>query len=184
MSSICFYVSHIEGLCNSESLVNRIFDDSSWQGSKSAKQRLYVIGGESPNKKWMHKAVFLGCLPFTWANRTGWRCSCLIFYQLFPHYFCKKWIGATNENSDVDLREMESKTRYRKISLRNRVYHLHKFISFTDNCRENKTKFFFFTITERILARWLVKSDGLWEYSPLKWRNVSRSAGRFVFGFS
>ena len=135
-----FYVSHIEGLCNSESLVNRIFEDSSWQGSKSAKQRLYVIGGESPNKKWMDKAIFLGCLPFTWANRTGWRCSCLIFYQLFPHYFCKKWIGATNENSDVDLREMESKTRYRKISLRNRVYHLHKFISFTDNYRENKTK--------------------------------------------
>ena len=22
-----------------------------------------------------------------------------------PHYFCKKWIGATNENSNVDLRD-------------------------------------------------------------------------------
>ena len=88
------------------------------------------------------------------------------------------------ETGRLTVWQMESKTRYLKISLRNRVYHLHKFISFTDNCRENKTKFFFFTITERILARWLVKSDGLWEYSPLKWRNVSRSAGRFVFGFS
>ena len=33
-----------------------------------------------------------------------------------------------------------------------------------------------FTITERILARWLVESYGLWEYRPWKWRNMSRSA--------
>ena len=65
-----FYVSHIEGLCNSESLVNRLSDDSSWRGSKSANQRLYMIGGESPNKKWRYKAVFLGCSTFTWANRS------------------------------------------------------------------------------------------------------------------
>ena len=57
------------------------------------------------------------------------------------------------ETGRLTVWQMESKTRYLKISLRNRVYHLHKFISFTDNCRENKTKFFFFTITERILAR-------------------------------
>ena len=25
----------------------------------------YVVGGESPNKKWRHKAAFSGCLPFT-----------------------------------------------------------------------------------------------------------------------
>ena len=68
------------------------------------------------------------------------------------------------ETGRLTVWQMESKTRYLKILLRNRVYRLHKFISFTDNCRENKTKFFFFTITERILARWLVKSDGRWEY--------------------
>ena len=38
--------------------------------------------------------------------------------------------------------------------------------------------------TERILARWLVESYGLWEYRPWKWRDMSRSAGCFVFGFS
>ena len=42
----------------------------------------------------------------------------------------------------------------------------------------------FFTITERILARWLGESYGLWEYIPWKWRNMSRTAGCFVFGFS
>ena len=40
-----------------------------------------------------------------------------------------------------------------------------------------------FTITERILARWLVESFGLWEYRPWKWRNMSRSAGCFVVWF-
>ena len=40
-----------------------------------------------------------------------------------------------------------------------------------------------FTITERILARWLVESVGLWEYRPWKWRNMSRSAGCFVVWF-
>ena len=43
--------------------------------------------------------------------------------------------------------QMESKTQYLKISLRNRVYHLHKLVSFTENCRKNekktnKTKFY------------------------------------------
>ena len=37
-----------------------------------------------------------------------------------------------------------------------------------------------FTITERILERWLVESYGLWKYRPWKWRNMSRSAGCFV----
>ena len=41
-----------------------------------------------------------------------------------------------------------------------------------------------FTITERIVARWLVESYGLWEFRPWKWRKWSRSAGCFVFGFS
>ena len=43
-----------------------------------------------------------------------------------------------------------------------------------------------FAITERILARWLVESYGLWEYRPWKWRNMSPSAGCFFcfFGFS
>ena len=41
-----------------------------------------------------------------------------------------------------------------------------------------------FTITERILAHWLVESYGLWEYRPWKRRNMSRSAGCFIFGFS
>ena len=41
-----------------------------------------------------------------------------------------------------------------------------------------------FTITERIIARWLVESYGLWEFRPWKWRKWSRSAGCFVFGFS
>ena len=40
-----------------------------------------------------------------------------------------------------------------------------------------------FTITERILTRWLVESYGLWEYRPRKWRNMSRSAGCFVLWF-
>ena len=40
-----------------------------------------------------------------------------------------------------------------------------------------------FTITERIVARWLAESYGLWEYRLWKWRNLSRSAGCFVFGF-
>ena len=36
--------------------------------------------------------------------------------------------------------QMESKTESLKISLRNRVYHLHKLVSCTGNCRENETK--------------------------------------------
>ena len=36
--------------------------------------------------------------------------------------------------------QMESKTQYLKISLRNRVYHLHKLVSCTENCGENETK--------------------------------------------
>ena len=36
--------------------------------------------------------------------------------------------------------QMESKTQYLKISLRNRVYHLHKLVSFTENCRKNEKK--------------------------------------------
>ena len=39
---------------------------------------------------------------------------------------------------------------------------------------------FNFTITERILERWLVESYGLCEYRPWKWRNMSGSAGCFV----
>ena len=36
---------------------------------------------------------------------------------------------------------MESKTQFLKISLRNRVYHLHKLVLFNENCSENeKTK--------------------------------------------
>ena len=31
-----------------------------------------------------------------------------------------------------------------------------------------------FTITERILERWLVESYSLWEYIPWKWRNVTQ----------
>ena len=163
MSSICFYVSHIEGLCDSESLVNRLSDDSSWRRSKSASQRLYVIGGESPNKKWKAQGRL---------------------FRMFAIYMLVSY--SHEETGRLTVWQMESKTRYLKISLRNRVYHLHKFISVTDNCRENKTKqnIFFSTITERILARWLVKSYGLWEYKPWKWRNMSRSAGCFVFGFS
>ena len=42
----------------------------------------------------------------------------------------------------------------------------------------------FFTISERILARWLVDSYGLWVYRPWKWRNMSRRASWIVFGFS
>ena len=42
----------------------------------------------------------------------------------------------------------------------------------------------YFTITERIHARWLVESYDLWEYRPWKWRNMPRSASCFVFGFS
>ena len=38
-----------------------------------------------------------------------------------------------------------------------------------------------FTITERILVRWLVESYGLLEYRPWEWCNMSRSAGCFVF---
>ena len=41
----------------------------------------------------------------------------------------------------------------------------------------------FFTVTKRILARWLVESYGLSEYRSWKWRNRSRSAGCFVLGF-
>ena len=33
---------------------------------------------------------------------------------------------------------MESKTQDFNISSRNRVFYLHKLVSFTDNCRENK----------------------------------------------
>ena len=42
----------------------------------------------------------------------------------------------------------------------------------------------FFTITERILMRWLVESYGLWEYRPWKWVDMSCSTGCFDFGFS
>ena len=38
-----------------------------------------------------------------------------------------------------------------------------------------------FTITERILAPWLVESYGVWEYRPKKWRDKSRSARLFCF---
>ena len=34
--------------------------------------------------------------------------------------------------------------------------------------------------SERILARWLVESYGLWEYRPWRWRNMSRSAGSLI----
>ena len=34
--------------------------------------------------------------------------------------------------------------------------------------------------SERILARWLVESYGLWEYRPWKWRNMSRSASSLI----
>ena len=40
-----------------------------------------------------------------------------------------------------------------------------------------------FTITARILARWLVERFGLWEYRPWKWRNMSPSAGCCCFFF-
>ena len=42
----------------------------------------------------------------------------------------------------------------------------------------------YFTITEQILGRWLVKSYGVWKYRPWKWRHMPRSAGSFVFVFS
>ena len=35
-----------------------------------------------------------------------------------------------------------------------------------------------FTITERILVRWLVESYGLWEYRPWKWRNIIRETSQ------
>ena len=41
---------------------------------------------------------------------------------------------------------------------------------------------YLYIITERILARWLVESYGLWEYRPWKWHNMSQSACCFVFG--
>ena len=41
----------------------------------------------------------------------------------------------------------------------------------------------FFTITERILARWLVESYGLWEYRPWAWRNISRNADCLFLAF-
>ena len=40
-----------------------------------------------------------------------------------------------------------------------------------------------FTVTEGMLARWLVESYGLWEYRPWKWRNMSHGAGGFVWLF-
>ena len=157
MSSICFYVSHIEGLCNSESLVNRLSDDSSWRGSKSASQRLYVIGGESPNKKWKAQGRL---------------------FRMFAIYMLVSY--SHEETGRFTVWQMESKTRYLKILLRNRVYRLHKFISFTDNCRENKTKLFF-TITERILARWLVTFQC--DSSPFYQKRESRlNVSRLSFG--
>ena len=50
-------------------------------------------------------------------------------FTLFTIYMGKP-VGLVNGKQNAVL----------KISLPNRVYHLHKFISFTDNCRENKTK--------------------------------------------
>ena len=148
-----FYVSHIERLCNSESLVNRLSDDSSWRGSKSANQRLYMIGGESPNKKWRHKAVFLGCSTFTWANRSV------------------HGLANGKQNSVFENFIAESRLSFAQI------YIIYRQLP----RKQNKV---FFTITEWILARWFVKSYGLWENRPWKWRNMSRSAGYFVFGFS
>ena len=150
MSSSCLYVSHIEGLCNSESLVNRLSDDSYWRGSKSANQRLYMIGGESPNKKWRHKAVFLGCSTFTWANRS-------------VHSLANGKQNSVSENFIAESRLSFA-----------RIYIIYRQLP----RKQNKV------LTERILARWLVKSYGLWEYRSWKWRNMSRSAGYFVFGFS
>ena len=34
------------------------------------------------------------------------------------------------------------------------------------------------TTTERILARWLVESYGLWQYRPWKWRNIFRETSQ------
>ena len=162
MSSICFYVSHIEGLCNSESLVNRLSDDSSWRGSKSASQRLYLIGGESPNKKWK-------------AQGRLFRMFAIYMLVFYSH----------EETGRLTVWQMESKTRYLKILLRNRVYRLHKFISFTDNCRENKTKLFFF-YNNWANPRALIGQErwSLGVFRPWKWHNMSRSVGCFVFGFS
>ena len=155
MSSICFYVSHIEGLCNSESLVNRLSDDSSWRGSKSANQRLYMIGGESPNKKWMHKAVFLGCSTFTWANRS-------------VHGLANGKQNSVSENFIA-----ESRLSFAQI-----------YIIYRQLPRKQNKVFFFYNNWANPRALIGQERWSLGVFRPWKWHNMSRSVGCFVFGFS
>ena len=68
---------------------------------------------------------------------------------------------------------------FQKITIRLRVDER----LFAIGCHGETILFAIPSITERILARWLVKSYGLWEYRPWKWHNMSRSARGFVFGF-
>ena len=75
------------------------------------------------------------------------------------------------------------KSRFDRYVVRNSVLII-SHITYRDCCMHtfsNNLSQTNLAITERILARWLVESYGLWEYSPWKCRNMSRSAGCFWF---
>ena len=108
------------------------------------------------------------------------------FVWFWVHSSSKKIERIAREAMDICLWVLKEskKSRFDSCGVRNSVLII-SHITYRDCCVHtfsNNLSQTNLAITERILACWLVESYGLWEYRPWKWRNMSRSAGCFVFG--
>ena len=79
-----------------------------------------ILGVQSP-KSDQHQIFFL-VISMLWKSEWSWelrawshKISLFDILSTSPHYFCRKWIGATNESSNFDLRPGLIEPPYNKV---------------------------------------------------------------------